>query len=68
MSLLIEQHVSVSVYIATILLCSMQLHILVTGTAVINPETAPTVDCGKGMVKDVVFAEIKKAVCRIASP
>ena len=34
----------------------------------IEPETAPTVDRGKGMVKDVVFAETKKAICRINSP
>ena len=39
-----------------------------TGAAVINPETAPTSNRGKGMVKDVVFAETKKAICRINSP
>ena len=34
----------------------------------IEPETAPTNNRGKGMVKDVVFAETKKAICRINSP
>ena len=34
----------------------------------INPEIAPTRNCGKGMVKDAVFAEVKKAICCIKSP
>ena len=34
----------------------------------INPEIAPTTDCGKGIVKVAVFAEAKKAICRIISP
>ena len=34
----------------------------------INPETAPTTNRGKGIVKDAVFAEAKKAICCIISP
>ena len=48
---------------------SSHIAMLFTGAAaVINPETAPTTNCGKGIVKDTVFAEAKKAICCIVSP
>ena len=31
----------------------------------IRPEFAPVTDAGKGIVKDTVFTEVKRAVCRI---
>ena len=43
-------------------------YVIIAGTVVIDPETAPTVCRGKGLVKDAVFAETKKAICRIKSP
>jgi len=44
---------------------AISFYCLAPAGAGIQPETAPTTDCGKGLVKDAVFTEVKRAICRV---